>query len=78
MYYEIYHLISFCFHLFCEHMKLLRDYEGRRPHTEFRYSGIGVEVGNPFINFEYKDLVALVGMQGFPLTIIVDKSGIVR
>ncbi len=57
---------------------MLRDYEGRRPHTEFGYSGIGVEVGNPFINFEYKDLVALVGMQGFPLTIIVDKSGIVR
>ncbi len=35
--------------------KLIRDYEGRRPHTEFGYSGIGVEVGEPFINFEYKD-----------------------
>ncbi len=27
---------------------------------------------------ESKDLVALVGLQGFPLTIIVDKDGIVR
>ena len=135
--------------------KLLRDYEGRRPHTEFGYSDIGVKVGMPFIDFEYLDtenniwnneklkgknyviniwqtecgpcrrempilsewkekfpnviflsasrhdteeilsiaeqhnfswthlqeamnLVALVGMQGFPLTIVVDKNGIVR
>lgn len=27
---------------------------------------------------EAKDLIALVGMQGFPLTIVVDKSGVVR
>lgn len=135
--------------------KLLRDYEGRKPHYEFGYSGIGVEVGKPFIDFEYRDaeenvwnndklkdkiyviniwqtecgpcrrempilsewkekypdviflsasrhdteeilpiakqhhftwihlqeamdIVALVGTKGFPLTIIVDKSGIVR
>ena len=135
--------------------KLMRDYEGRKPHPEFGYSGIGAEVGKPFIKFEYRDtenniwnneklkdkiyvinlwqtecgpcrremptlskwkeqfpdvvflsasrhnteeilpivekynfnwihlqeatdLIALVGMQGFPLTIVVDKSGIVR
>lgn len=135
--------------------KLLRDYEGRKPQTTARYSSIGVSVGQPFINFEYRDtenniwnneklkdkiyvinlwqtecgpcrkempllsewkeqfpevvflsasrhnteeilpiveqhnftwthlqeatdLVALVGQQGFPLTIVVDKSGIVR
>lgn len=135
--------------------KLLRDYDGRKPHTECGYSAIGVEVGKPMINFIYRDteenlwnneklkdrvyviniwqtecgpcrrempilskwkeqfpnvvflsasrhitdeilpiaeqhnftwthlqeamdLVALVGMEGFPLTIVVDKSGIVR
>ncbi len=135
--------------------KLLRDYEGRRPSTSTDYTGIGVKVGEPFIDFEYrdtdenvwnnenlkgkifvinlwqtecgpcrremptlsewkemfpevvflsasrhnteeilpivkqhnftwthlqeaKDLVALVRHQGFPLTIVVDKTGIVR
>lgn len=135
--------------------KLLRDYEGRRPSTTADYTGIGVKVGEPFIDFEYrdteenvwnndklkgkvyvinlwqtecgpcrrempilsewkdkfpdvvflsasrhnteeilpivkkhnftwthlqeaKDLVALVRNQGFPLTIVVDKEGIVR
>ncbi len=135
--------------------KLLRDYEGRKPQTTAGYTGIGVEVGKPFIEFEYRDtenniwnneklkdkiyvinlwqtecgpcrrempilsewkerfpdvvflsasrhnteeilpivmqhnftwthlqeatdLVALVRQQGFPLTIIVDKKGIVR
>ncbi|MBD5356190.1 MAG: TlpA family protein disulfide reductase [Bacteroides sp.] len=135
--------------------KLLRDYEGRKPQTTYGYSGIGVTVGEPFIDFEYcdtenilwnneklkdkiyvinlwqtecgpcrrempilstwkekfpnvvflsasrhnakeilpiikqhnftwthlqeaTDLVALVGQQGFPLTIVVDKNGIVR
>lgn len=135
--------------------KLLRDYEGRRPQTTAGYTGIGVSVGEPFIDFEYRDtednvwnneklkdkiyvinlwqtecgpcrrempilstwkekfpdvvflsasrhnteeilpiveqhnftwthlqeatnLVALVGLQGFPLTIVVDKDGIVR
>lgn len=135
--------------------KLLRDYEGRKPDTTAGYTGIGVTVGEPFIDFEYpdtenniwnneklkgkiyvinlwqtecgpcrrempilsqwkdrypnvvflsasrhnreeivpiaeqhnftwthlqeaKDLVALVRQQGFPLTIVVDKNGIVR
>ena len=135
--------------------KLLRDYEGRKPQTTSVYSGIGVTVGEPFIDFEYRDteniiwnneklkdkvyvinmwqtecgpcrremptlskwkeqfpdvvflsasrhnteeilpivnqhnftwthlqeatdLVALVRQQGFPLTIVVDKGGIVR
>lgn len=135
--------------------KLLRDYEGRKPQTTAGYTGIGVTVGDPFIDFEYldtenniwnnkklkdkvfvinlwqtecgpcrrempilstwkerfpnvvflsasrhntdeilpivkqhnftwihlqeaKDLVALVRQQGFPLTIVVDKNGIVR
>lgn len=135
--------------------KLLRDYEGRRPNTTAGYSGIGVVVGEPFIEFEYRDtennvwnneklkdkiyvinlwqtecgpcrrempilsewkdkypnvvflsasrhnteeilpiakqhnftwihlqeatdLVALVRQEGFPLTIVVDKNGIVR
>lgn len=135
--------------------KLLRDYEGRKPKTTSGYSGIGVTVGEPFIDFEYRDteniiwnneklrdkvyvinlwqtecgpcrremptlskwkeqfphvvflsasrhnaeeilpivnqhsftwthlqeatdLVALVRLQGFPLTIVVDKSGIIR
>lgn len=135
--------------------KLLRDYEGRRPSTTADYTGIGVKIGEPMIDFEYrdteeiiwnneklkgkifvinlwqtecgpcrrempilsewkemfpdvmflsasrhntaeilpivrqhnftwthlqeaKDLVALVRNQGFPLTIIVDKDGIVR
>ncbi len=35
--------------------KLLRDYNGRRPQTVAVYEGIGVTVGEPFINFEYKD-----------------------
>lgn len=136
-------------------IKLLRDYEGRKPQTTAGYTGIGVSVGEPFIDFEYRDtenniwnneklkdkvyvinlwqtecgpcrremptlsewkerfpnvvflsasrhnaeeilpivnqhnftwthlqeatdLVALVRQQGFPLTIVVDKSGIVR
>ena len=135
--------------------RLLRDYEGRRPQTTANYTGIGVTVGEPFIEFEYldtennvwnneklkdkifvinlwqtecgpcrremptlskwkeqfpdvvflsasrhnteeilpivnqhkftwthlqeaTDLVALVRQQGFPLTIVVDKKGIVR
>lgn len=135
--------------------KLLRDYEGRKPQTTSDYTGIGVTVGEPFIDFEYRDtennvwnneklkdkvyvinlwqtecgpcrrempilskwkeqfpnvvflsasrhnteeilpivnqhnftwthlqeatdLVALVRQQGFPLTIVVDKGGIVR
>lgn len=135
--------------------KLLRDYEGRRPNSTTDYTGIGVKVGEPFIDFEYrdtneniwnneklrgkifvinlwqtecgpcrremptlstwkemfpdvvflsasrhnseeilpivkkhnftwthlqeaKDIVALVRHQGFPLTIVVDKEGIVR
>lgn len=36
--------------------KLLRDYEGRRPQTTSDYTGIGVEVGQPFIEFEYRDI----------------------
>ncbi len=135
--------------------KLLCDYEGRKPMTPYGYTGIGLNVGDPFIDFEYrdteeniwnneklkdkiyviniwqtecgpcrrempilsewkerfpnvvflsasrhnteeilpiaeqhhftwihlqeaKDLVALVRHEGFPLTIVVDKSGIVR
>ena len=135
--------------------KLLRDYNGRKPSVLNKYTGIGVEVGKPFINFNYKDtdnniwnnrsvagkvyvinvwqsecgpcrdempilsswkekfpdvvflsasrhntdeilpiaqyhnftwthlqeatdLVALVGQQGFPLTVVIDKNGIVR
>ncbi|MDE5976180.1 MAG: TlpA family protein disulfide reductase [Muribaculaceae bacterium] len=135
--------------------KLLRDYEGRRPQTTTDYTGIGITVGEPFIEFEYRDtdnniwnneklkdkiyvinlwqtecgpcrrempilskwkdqfpdvvflsasrhnteeilpiakqhnftwthlqeaadLVALVRQQGFPLTIVVDKNGIIR
>lgn len=135
--------------------QLLRQYDGRRPQTTAVYEGIGVTVGEPFIDFEYKDtdnqvwnneklkgkvfvinvwqsecgpcrremptlsewknkypdvvflsasrhnkeeitpiaerhrftwthlqeasdIVALVRQQGFPLTIIVDKDGIVR
>lgn len=135
--------------------KLLRDYNGRKPSVLNKYEGIGVEVGKPFINFNYKDtdnqiwnnqtvagkvyvinvwqsecgpcrgempilsnwkkqfpnvvflsasrhnteeilpivqrhnftwthlqeasdIVALVGQQGFPLTVVVDKNGIVR
>lgn len=135
--------------------KLLRDYNGRKPSILNKYEGIGVEVGKPFINFNYRDtsnkvwnnqsvagkvyvinvwqsecgpcrgempilsiwkekypeviflsasrhntdeiipiverhnftwthlqeasdIVALVGQQGFPLTIIVDNNGIVR
>lgn len=135
--------------------QLLRDYEGRKPQTTGPFTGIGVTVGEQFIDFEYRDienniwnneklkdknfvinlwqkecgpcrrempilsewkekfqdvvflsasrhnaeeilpivekhsftwihlqeaadLVALVRQQGFPLTIVVDKSGIVR
>lgn len=135
--------------------RLLRDYNGRRPQNVAAYEGIGVNVGEPFIKFEYSDtennvwnneklkgktyvinvwqsecgpcrrempvlsgwkekfpdvvflsasrhnkeeiqpiverhnftwnhlmeasdIVALVGQQGFPLTIVVDKDGIVR
>ncbi len=134
---------------------LLRDYDGRRPSNTNKYVGIGVEVGKPFIDFNYRDsdnrvwnndvlngkvyvinvwqkecgpcrrempmlstwkekfpdvvflsasrhnaeeitpivrehnfiwthlqeasdIVALVGRQGFPLTVVVDKNGIVR
>lgn len=35
--------------------KLLRDYEGRKPQTTAGYTGIGVTVGDPFIDFEYLD-----------------------
>lgn len=35
--------------------KLLRDYEGRKPQTTAEYTGIGVTVGEPFIDFEYRD-----------------------
>lgn len=35
--------------------KLLRDYNGRRPQTGAVYGGIGAKVGEPFIDFEYKD-----------------------
>lgn len=34
---------------------LLRDYNGRKPTTTTIYQGIGVTVGEPFINFSYKD-----------------------
>lgn len=36
--------------------KLLRDYNGRKPQTVTVYEGIGVKVGEPFINFEYSDI----------------------
>lgn len=36
--------------------KLLRDYNGRKPQTTEVYQGIGVEVGNPMIEFEYTDI----------------------
>ncbi|MDE6027521.1 MAG: TlpA family protein disulfide reductase [Muribaculaceae bacterium] len=36
--------------------KLLRDYKGRKPQTLGVYEGIGVKVGEPFINFEYYDI----------------------
>lgn len=135
--------------------QLLRQYDGRKPQTTTVYEGIGVTVGEPFINFEYSDtenhvwnneklkgkiyviniwqsecgpcrrempilsewknrfpnvaflsasrhnkeeilpiierhnftwthlqeasdIVALVRQQGFPLTVVVDKNGIVR
>lgn len=35
--------------------KLLRDYNGRRPQSVAVYGGIGVKVGEPFVNFEYSD-----------------------
>lgn len=36
--------------------KLLRDYNGRKPQTIAVYEGIGVTVGEPFIEFEYSDI----------------------
>ena len=36
--------------------KLLRDYNGRKPQTVGVYQGIGVKVGEPFVNFEYSDI----------------------
>ncbi|MBD5424585.1 MAG: TlpA family protein disulfide reductase [Bacteroides sp.] len=36
--------------------KLLRDYNGRKPQTVAVYGGIGVKVGEPFVNFEYSDI----------------------
>lgn len=36
--------------------KLLRDYNGRKPQTVGVYGGIGVNVGEPFVNFEYSDI----------------------
>lgn len=35
--------------------KLLCDYNGRKPQTVAVYEGIGATVGEPFIDFEYKD-----------------------
>lgn len=35
--------------------QLLRDYNGRRPATTATYQGIGVTVGEPFIDFSYND-----------------------
>lgn len=135
--------------------QLLSQYNGRKPQTTAVFEGIGVNVGEPFVGFEYKDtdnqvwnneklkgqiyvinvwqsecgpcrrempilsdwknkfpdvvflsasrhnkeeiipiveqhnfnwshlqeasdIVALVGQQGFPLTVVVDKDGIVR
>lgn len=34
---------------------LLRQYNGRKPQTTAVFEGIGVNVGEPFIRFEYKD-----------------------
>ena len=36
--------------------RLLRDYHGRKPQTVGVYQGIGVKVGEPFVNFEYSDI----------------------
>lgn len=36
--------------------KLLRDYNGRKPQTVAVYEGIGVKVGEPFVEFEYSDI----------------------
>lgn len=36
--------------------KLLRDYNGRKPQTVAVYGGIGVKVGEPFVDFEYSDI----------------------
>lgn len=36
--------------------KLLRDYNGRKPQTVAVYEGIGVKVGEPFLEFEYSDI----------------------
>ncbi len=35
--------------------QLLRQYNGRKPQTTAVFEGIGATVGEPFINFEYKD-----------------------
>lgn len=36
--------------------RLLRDYNGRKPQTAAGYVGIGVKVGEPFVEFEYSDI----------------------
>lgn len=36
--------------------KLLRDYNGRKPQTNYTYQGIGAEVGEPLVKFEYSDI----------------------
>lgn len=36
--------------------KLLRDYNGRKPQTKYTYQGIGAEVGEPLVKFEYSDI----------------------
>lgn len=36
--------------------KLIRDYNGRKPRTENMYQGIGAEVGEPLVKFEYSDI----------------------
>lgn len=36
--------------------KLLRDYNGRKPQAVAVYGGIGVKVGEPFVEFEYSDI----------------------
>ena len=36
--------------------KLLRDYNGRKPQPVAVYEGIGVKVGEPFLEFEYSDI----------------------
>ncbi len=36
--------------------RLLRDYNGRKPKTATTYEGIGAEVGEPLVEFEYSDI----------------------